>query len=677
MPAHSQSPDLSDAPGRTTDTRWALEALEQSEARYRTLVENINDVLFSLDVDGRITYISPVVERFGFVPASDLVGQHFSRFVHPDDLPGLTERFRATLVGDPKPHEFRVLTPDGQIRYVRSSSRPLYEQGSLVGLTGLLTDVTERKLMEEELRLGRESLERCVRERTAALEEANARLRTEIVERAKAEKAARESEERWRRLVEHNPVCLAVHREGRIIYVNPACLRLFNVESVEDAIGRSILEFVHPDYRDVVVARVRETMARDVPAPPLEERFVRPDGSIIEVEVTAIPLTYMGERAIMTVIRDITHQREAERALRESEERYRRFFELDLSADYIARPDGTLVACNAEFVKLFGFASREEALATNVTELYPSPEAREEFLRLLRTRGTVVNHRMQLKRRDGKPLHVLANTTGVFGPTGELSLIQGFLLDETPMRLLEEQFLHAQKMEAVGRLAGSIAHDFNNMLTAVLGTAELILEKMPMDDPLRSRIETIRAAALRSKEVACRLLTFARKHPIEPRVIDLNASIAALRDVIQGLLGDRVAVRLDLADGLWPVRIDPTHVDHVLANLASNARDAIEGQGEVVIETANLHVREHAVGAPLEGNDWVRMRFTDTGRGMDEETKRFLFEPFFTTKPPGQGTGLGLFTVYGIVTQSGGFIHVTSEPGSGTTFDIFLPRAPQ
>ncbi|MCU0613179.1 MAG: PAS domain S-box protein, partial [Candidatus Eisenbacteria bacterium] len=658
------------------DKSQLIEALRRSEEQYRTLVENINDVVFSVDTDGHVTYISPAIERMNLWDADDVVGQPFSRFIHPDDLPGLLNSFSQTLAGKLEPFEFRVIAQNGSIRHVQTSSRPVFERGATVGLTGLLTDITDRKHMEAALRHAHAELERRVQERTAELVEANERLTREIVERGRAEETLRESEDRWRRLVEHNPACLAVHREGKLVYVNPAGVRLFRLPSAEAAVGQPLLGFVHPDYRAAVVERVRRMMTEDIPVPPMEEKFLRSDGTVIDVEVTAIPTTYLGARAIMTVSWDITERKRSGEALRSSEERYRQFFEMDLTADYISRPDGTLTVCNPAYVNMFGFASIEEAMRTNVVELYPHGAARDALIALLKSRGTLLNHEMELRRRDGAPLHVIANITGRLDAGGNLVEIQGYLFDQTPRKLLEQQFLQAQKMEAVGRLAGGVAHDFNNMLGVILGMAELILEKMSPMDPLRRKIETIRNAAHRSSDVARQLLAFASKQTVEPRAVNLNASIAAMHRILERLVGESIRVTLRPGRELWPIRMDPTQVDQILANLATNARDAIEGGGEFAIETGNVKLDEQYCRTRLAvtPGDYVRLSISDTGRGMDEETKRRMFEPFFTTKPIGQGTGLGLSTVYGIVTQNSGFIDVASTPGSGTTITIFFPR---
>ena len=664
--------DQADAADKST----AEEPLPDSEKQFRLLVENMNDVVFSLDAEGRFTYVSPAIERIGLHDADRILGKLYTSFVYPEDLPGLKDSLHRTISGNLEPYEFRVISKDGSIRYVRTFSRPLIRDGIPIGLTGIMTDITDRKKIEEELHLAQVELEKRVQERTAKLLEMNEKLKKEIGERTRAEESSRESEDRWRRLVEHNPACLAVHRGGKLVYVNPAGLRLFQLRSREDVIGKPLLDFVHPDFRDTVVERVKEMMVTGKPAGPKEEKFMRPNGEAIDVEVTAIPINYFGERAIMTVTWDITERKRAEAALRSSEERYRKFFEMDLTADYISTSDGTLTVCNPAYVRMFGFSSIEEAMQTNVTELYPCPEDRDTFIQLLNEQQTLVGHEMELRHRDGSTLHIIANVTGLFDDDGDLCEIQGYLFDDTPRKLLEKQFLQAQKMEAVGRLAGGVAHDFNNMLGVILGMAELILNKMSAMDPLRRKIETIRDAANRSSDVARQLLAFASKQAIKPRDVDLNEVIETMHHILDRLVGETAHITVKSEKDLWLIRIDPSQIDQILANLATNARDALGNSGEIIIETANVTLDEEDCRSHFaaEPGDYVRLSFTDSGRGMAEDTKLQIFEPFFTTKSLGEGTGLGLSTVYGIVTQNNGFIDVHSTIGQGTTITIYFPR---
>jgi two-component system cell cycle sensor histidine kinase/response regulator CckA len=247
---------------------------------------------------------------------------------------------------------------------------------------------------------------------------------------------------------------------------------------------------------------------------------------------------------------------------------------------------------------------------------------------------------------------------------------------EAEKEKLQAQLIQAQKMEAVGRLAGGVAHDFNNMLTVIMGHTELALKNVAPLDPLHADLQEIDQAARRSADLTRQLLAFARKQTIAPRVLNLNDTVSGMLKILRRLIGEDIDLAWRPGAELWPVKIDPSQIDQILANLCVNARDAITGVGKVTIETGNITLDEaycadHAGFVP---GDYVLLAVSDDGCGMDEETQAHLFEPFFTTKGMGKGTGLGLATVYGIVKQNNGFIYVYSEPGQGTTFKIYFPH---
>lgn len=248
--------------------------------------------------------------------------------------------------------------------------------------------------------------------------------------------------------------------------------------------------------------------------------------------------------------------------------------------------------------------------------------------------------------------------------------------DVTERMALEEQLRQSQKLEAVGQLAGGIAHDFNNLLTVIEGYAEMMRAEQLPDDPQREPLDEILVAAQRAASLTRQLLAFSRRQVLQPVRLSLNANVASTQRMLGRLLGEHIQIRTELADDLWDVWADPGQIDQIILNLAVNGRDAMERGGTLTIETSNVEVGEsEARKMGASAGEYARLSISDTGTGMDDETKRHIFEPFFTTKEVGRGTGLGLSTVYGIVKQSGGCISVSSEPEQGSTFSICLPRA--
>jgi two-component system cell cycle sensor histidine kinase/response regulator CckA len=375
--------------------------------------------------------------------------------------------------------------------------------------------------------------------------------------------------------------------------------------------------------------------------------------------------------------KEVKERLEAEKSHRESEERYRQFFEEDLTGDYISTAKGELLACNTAFLRIFGFENRKEALQTNVMKLYPNPDDRKALLKLLSKNKKLEYHEMELRRSDGKPVFVIANMAGKFDAGGKLHEIKGYLFDNTEQKVLQQQFRQAQKMEAIGRLAGGVAHDFNNLLTIINGYSELILHRIPKNNPFVKDIKQIKQAGEKASRLTNQLLAFSRRQVMQPKLINLNSVVKDVNKMLYRLIGEDIELVINLQPNLGIIQTDPGQLEQVLMNLAVNARDAMPNGGKLTIETANVtftrnYVHRHIAVQPA-GN-YVMLSVSDSGIGMNEETQAHIFEPFFTTKEYGKGTGLGLSTVYGIVKQSGGFIWVTSEMGHGTTFTIYFPE---
>ena len=378
----------------------------------------------------------------------------------------------------------------------------------------------------------------------------------------------------------------------------------------------------------------------------------------------------------------------AERAVRESEARYRVL--IDQAPDAIVVYDWDLnrfVDVNARAEKLFG-CSRKELLGSDIFRFYPpnQPDRREVAESALdyvsrALEGDSVQMERTVLAADGR--ETLCEVRVVRLPSEKGRLIRASYIDITERKRaeeererLQEQLIQAQKMESVGRLAGGVAHDFNNMLSVILGHADLALNRMDKSQPIRADLTAIHKAAERSADLTRQLLAFARKQTVSPKVIDLNDTVEGMLKMLRRLIGEDIDLAWLAHKDLWPIKIDPGQIDQLMVNLCINARDAIAGVGKITIETANATFDAEYCDSHLESapGSFVMLAVSDNGRGMDKETQARIFEPFFTTKGVGKGTGLGLATVYGIVKQNNGFIHVYSELDQGTTFKIYLPR---
>ena len=372
--------------------------------------------------------------------------------------------------------------------------------------------------------------------------------------------------------------------------------------------------------------------------------------------------------------------REASVRLRDhEEERFRRFFEADPAGKWVAAPDGRILLCNPAFAGYAGFSSVEEACRHTWADVIADPIAAADFGSALSLGTPLEGYEMELRRADGTLIHVLQHAVPRF-IDGRLAEIQGYLVDVSERRRLERRLHMVERLEAIGKLAGGIAHNFNNMLSTILGYSDLLLADLPIGDPRRQEIEEIRQAALRSAELTRQLLAFSRQQVLQPTELAVNDVVGAMERTFRGLLGDRVDLVLALHPDLGPVVADRGQLEQVLVNLVLNAREAMAGldRGELRLEAGTLtlpRADRTLVGVEVPPGDYVVLRVMDSGRGMDAMTRARAFEPFFTTKRAGEGIGLGLATAYGIVKQSGGFIWIDSEPGQGTAVSVYLPVA--
>jgi PAS domain S-box-containing protein len=385
------------------------------------------------------------------------------------------------------------------------------------------------------------------------------------------------------------------------------------------------------------------------------------------------------------IMLEITERKRAEEALRESEAKYRRLHETMTDAFVRIDMTGNIQEANRAYQALLGY-TEEELLQRTYVDLTPEKWHALEVSVL--AEQVLVNGHSQVyekeyRRKDGTIFPAELRTFLLRDDTGQPVGMWAIVRDITERKhaeeeraKLESQLIQAQKMESVGRLAGGVAHDFNNMLSVILGYAELIKTRLQDDDPLLKDVLAIEKAANHSRDITRQLLAFSRKQIIAPRVVNLNELIASSGNTLSRLIGEDIDLRLYPGENLWRINFDPAQVEQILINLAVNARDAMPDGGKLTIETENCHLdRAYCLKhLGFKPGQYVFLGVSDDGTGMDREVQSHLFEPFFTTKEVGKGTGLGLATVYGMVKQNGGFIICYSEPGRGTTFKIYIPR---
>jgi PAS domain S-box-containing protein len=477
----------------------------------------------------------------------------------------------------------------------------------------------------------------------------------------------------YRTLVEEMPALICRFLpDGTLVYVNRAYQECFSPNG-QTLVGKNFFAFIpEPDHREVKRRYLSLTAAS--PVVTYEHPVNRPDGSVGWQEWTDRAVFDERGRILeyQSIGRDVTGRRAAEHGLARSEERYRQFFETNIAATYITRPDGSLVACNQAFIRLFGFRSLEEAMGTNVLALYSDVQDRAQFLGLLKAKRHLASYESRFRRRDGQVIDVLENVTGAFDAAGDLVEVFGFMVDHTEAKKTLQRLLQAQKMDAVGALAGGIAHDFNNLLMCIQGNAAVMLHAAPRPDADRELLDIILRSTATGARLTRQLLSLARSGRYEPVPVDLNAVVLKSGKLFEAShRGIRVVYRFE--DGVLPVEVDETRIEQALLNLFLNSANAMPSGGNLTLETRRIELDPNSGGAPGTDPAAAEIVVADDGCGIEAEILPQVFEPFFTTRKPGAGTGLGLTSACGIIHHHGGTIGITSTKGRGTTVTVRLP----
>ncbi len=477
-------------------------------------------------------------------------------------------------------------------------------------------------------------------------------------------------------MLDEAPAAITIHdASGRFLYANRATFALHGYDDGDEFLAVSLHQMDAPESAALIAERMRRIHSEGHAR--FEVMHFRRDGTTFPLDVLAKAIDWHGQPAVLSIAVDLSGRKAAEEALRQKSEELERYFTSSLDLLCIASTDGRFLRLNPEWERILGY-SIPELEGSRFLDLVHPEDLPRTLAALDRLAGEeqILNFENRYRCKDGSYRWIewrsLPQGGVIYAAARDIT---DRVLAEQERERLHERLSQAEKMESIGRLAGGVAHDFNNMLGAILGHTELALDGLTPGDPLYADLLEIRAAAERSADLTRQLLAFARRQTVAPRVLDLNTTVTGLLNMLRRLIGEGIDLVFVPGDDVGAVRIDPSQVDQILVNLCVNARDAIRDTGRITIATG-ARMADEAFCAAHPGASpgaYVTLTVRDTGCGMDADTRAHLFEPFFTTKPAGLGTGLGLATVYGIVQQNLGFITVDSDVGRGSAFTIHLP----
>jgi PAS domain S-box-containing protein len=609
--------------------------LQTTDHWLRTLGDVAPGFMWLADTTGRFLYVNRTWERFTGSTLENLNELGWHRFNHPDELAAAAEKWdRAVERGQTFEMELRYRRHDGVYRWMLARVVPQRDtDGEIQGWVGTSVDIDDLKTTEAALRRREQEL-------------------TDFFENA----------------------AVAIHwvgPGGTIVRVNQAELDLLGYQR-DEYIGRNIADFHEdkPVIEDILGRLTGGEVLHEYPA-----RLRCKDGSIKHVLIDSSG--YFEDGVFVHTrcfTRDVTSQRIAEEA------RARLAAIVASSSDAIIGKtlEGVVTSWNSSAERIFGYTA-SEMVGQPVFKILPGELHDAERVLLERIgRGEEVHFgETQRIGKDGRRIDTDVSVSPILDVYGRVVGASSIMRDVSDRKLAEERLRQAQKMDSVGQLAGGIAHEANNMMSVVLGCADYVLQRTDLSQPVRDDVSQIWRAAKRTAGITQQLLAFSRRQMLQPQVLDLNATVRSLEPILSRSLGESMGLRMHLSPELAPVKADPGQLEQVLINLTLNARDAMADGGRLTIETMNVVLdQEYAATksvVTLKPGLYTALLVGDTGHGIDQETMGKIFEPFFTTKPVGQGTGLGLSTVYGIVKQSDGFIWAYSEPGLGTTFKLYFP----
>ncbi len=600
------------------------------------LLDGLPDVVWLKNREGKYEAVNERFLSLYNLPLHGVVGKN------DDDLfpADIAERYRKTdrevlECGETRRYEEIAQTGTGHRIVVECVKTPVYgKDGEVVGISGTTRNITEHWRADETLQKERETFLSILNSAPYGV--------------------------------------LLIAPDGTYLYCNPEFVSITGYTLADIPSGREWFRKAFPDKetRKGVIG----TWLADRHLKLVDREFpvTCKDGCVKDIEFRT---TRLENDNSITMIADITRRKQAEEALRATEEKYRGIYENAIEGIFQTAPDGRFISANPALVRIFGYDSAE-GLMESVTDaqLFVSPKQRDEYLQLMEIEGTVRGFEAQVYCRDRSVTWVSINARTVRDQGGGTLYYEGTVESITERKKLEAQLRHSQKMESVGTLAGGVAHDFNNILTTIMGYCSLMIMKAGDDHRFRGYLDQILEAANRASTLTQSLLAFGRKQPVEAQPMDINQGIRGVEKLLARIIGEDIELKTLLADGKLIVMMGEGQIVQVLMNLVSNARDAMPDGGVLQIKTEQVHLSGDFVKSH-DGKDgaFACIEVSDTGSGMDERTRDQIFDPFFTTKEVGKGTGLGLSIVYGIVSQSDGYINVSSELGKGSTFTIYLP----
>ncbi len=649
------------------ERKKAEDRLRESEEMYRTLVRLSPDAISVADMNGLLIFSSPKAwQMFGRSSDDQALGRSILSWVAPEEQEKVSANIRRLLTqGTITAAEYTLLKDDGTRFIGEVNASVIYSpDGSPMRMIVITRDITDRKRAEEDLKQTNSYLEN---------------------------------------IFDNSPDAIAiVDNHGKFIRWNKMAADLYGYafEDLKDKLCFDLYEDKDELNKMLVSLRGEGSVKK------WEMRMDTKGGSIVPFEISigllkdsqnktvgsiGVARNLSGIKETLSALKvsnerlyqEIAERKRTEEALRESENRLRTILQTVNEGFWLIDNDTATMDLNRRMCAILG-RDREEVFGRKIFDFVDSENKAvfEQQMRL-RAQGEVGTYEIALSRPDGSNVFCLFNATPLLDGSGNKVGSFAMVTDiserkrgEEERKKLEEQLFQAQKMESVGRLAGGVAHDFNNMLGVIIGRAEMALQQDVSPDKLRHHLEEILKAGLRSADLTRQLLAFARQQTAIPKILQLNDTISGMLKMLRRLIGEDIDLLWAPGPDLWKVKIDPSQVDQILANLVVNARDAISGVGAVTMRTENVVIDDskRAETPELVAGQYVLLTVSDTGTGMSQEVREKIFEPFFTTKELGKGTGLGLSTVYGVVKQNDGFIYVASEPGKGTTFKIYLPR---